>query len=108
MELSDEVQNERIIDSIMPKSMNLKERVYYWTAQANAIMLPFSLLYVVFGDNPKAGAIATGINTILAYGGIFGLKKSYNRRYGENAMTINLSPGISFAGKNYRTEDLSK
>lgn len=106
MELSDKLQNERGIDSIMPKGMSLKEKVYYWTAQANAVMLPFSLLYAVFSDNPEAGSIAAGINVVLAYGGVFGLKKSYNRRHGENAMTVNWSPGISFAGKSYRTTDL--
>lgn len=92
----------------MPRGMNLKEKVCYWTAQSNAIMLPFSLLYTAFGDNPEAGGIVAGINLLSAYVGIFALKRLYNRRHGQNAMAVNLSPGISFAGKHYRASDLPK
>lgn len=65
-------------------------------------MLPFSLLYAIGGDNPKAGVIAAGINAVLAYTGAIALRRSYNRRHGKNAMTVDWSPSVSFAGRDYR------
>ena len=96
MGLSDKVKDSDLPIVRLLSRINLKEKVYFWTAQTNAIMFPLSLLYAAFGDNPKAGAIATGINASLAYGFVYALQRSYKKRHGENAMTVGYNPNITF------------
>ncbi len=85
---------------VLPKGLTLKEKVYYWTAQANACILPFSALYALTLGGSKAAIFAVA-NAALAYESGFALKKSFNSRNGSNAMSIDYRPGISFAGKTY-------
>lgn len=84
---------------VLPKGLTLKEKVYYWTAQVNACMLPFSAIYALTSGNSKA-IIFAAANAALAYGTGFALKKSFNSRNGPNAMSIDFRPGISFCRKN--------
>jgi hypothetical protein len=98
-ELTDKLKEESVMSSLMPSNMNAKEKVYYWTAQANACMLPFSAFYAVVGG--PWGAALAGTNAALMAGSLYGLKNSYDKRHGANKMTIGFSPKISFAGKDY-------